>query len=107
MRSNEVEHRNSRFRLTFQFLAGPNAMAKTSERVDPRAFQPPTQATHSALATPGGKLRLICRDDIKCAVLNPSGIAGVPACDSVQTSPAQSASDPRKALNFAEDASED
>ena len=80
-------------------------MAKTSERVDPRAFQPLTN--QSALATPSGMLRLIHRDDIKCAVLNPSGIAGVPACDSEQTSPAQAASDPRKALNFAEDAGED
>jgi hypothetical protein len=80
-------------------------MAKTSERVDLRAFQPPTN--QSALTTPGGMLRLIRRDNIKCAVLNPSGIAGVPVCDSVQTSPAQSASDPRKALNFAEDAGED
>ncbi len=73
----------------FQFRAGPNAIAKTSERVDPRAFQPPTN--QSALATPGGMLCLIRRDDIKCAVLNPSGIAGVPACDSVQTSPNQQA----------------
>ncbi len=89
----------------FQFRAGPNAIAKTSERVDPRAFQPPMN--QSPLATPGGMLRLIRRDDIKCAVLNPSGIAGIPACNSVQTSPAQSASDPRKALYFAGDAGED
>ncbi len=51
-------------------------------------------------------LRLICRVDIKFAALNPSGVAGVPACDSVQTSPAQAASDPRKALNFADVAGE-
>ena len=51
-------------------------------------------------------LRLICRVDIKCAALNPSGVAGVPACDSVQTSPAQAASDPRKTLNFADVAGE-
>jgi hypothetical protein len=86
----EVEHRNSCFRLTLQFRAGPNAMAKTSERVDSRAFQTPTN--QSVLATPNGMLRLICKDNIKCAVLNPSGMAGVPACDSEQTSPAQAAS---------------
>ena len=52
-------------------------------------------------------LRLICRVDIKFAALNPSGVAGVPACgDSVQTSPAQAASDPRKALDFADVAGE-
>ncbi len=49
---------------------------------------------------------MICRVDIKCAALNPSGVAGVPACDSVQTSPAQAASDPCKALNFADVAGE-
>ena len=91
----------------FQFRAGPNEIAKTSERVDPRAFQPPMNQSPLATVTPGGMLRLIRRDNIKCAVLNPSGSAGVPACNSEQTSPAQSASDPCHALNFAEDAGED
>ena len=86
-------------------------MAKTSEQVDPRAFQTPTN--QSVLATPNGMLRLICKDNIKCAVLNPwqaslpaiqIGMAGVPACDSEQTSPAQAASHPNKALNFTKDA---
>ena len=69
----------------FQFCTGPNAMAKTCERVDPRAFQPPTN--QSALATPSGMLCLISRDGIKREVLNPSGITGVPACNLVLASP--------------------
>jgi hypothetical protein len=50
---------------------------------------------------------LIRKDNIKCAVLNPSGMACIPACYSEQTSTAQAASDPRKALDFNNDAGED
>ncbi len=95
----EVEHRDSCFRPTPQFSAGPNAVAKTSERVDPRALQ----TNESVLATPNGMLRLLCKDDIRCAGLNPSDMAGVPACESEQTSPDQAESHPRKALNFTKD----
>ena len=51
-----------------------------------------------ALATPSGMLRLICRDYIKRASLNPSGLimTGVPACNSEQPNPAQEASDTHK-----------
>ena len=52
-------------------------------------------------------LCLIRKDNIKSAVLNPSDMACIPACDSEQTSTAQAASDPRKVLNFNEDAGED
>jgi hypothetical protein len=34
-------------------------------------------------------------------------MAGLPACDSEQSSPAQAASEPRKALNITKDAGED
>ena len=100
----EVEHRNSCFRLTPQFSAGLNAMAKTSERVDRECF---SLTNESVLATPNGMLRLLCKDDIKCVGLNLSDMAGVPACDSEQTSPDQAESHPCKALNFTKDAGED
>ncbi len=76
---------SSRLRLTFQFRTGSKAMAKTSELVDPKAFEPETN--QSALSTPKGMLRLIRRDHIKCAALNPPVMAGAPAYLSEQASP--------------------
>ena len=60
----EVEHRDSCFRLTPQFSAGPNAMAKTSERVDRERF---SLTNESVLATPNGMslcMKQICLKQI-------------------------------------------
>ena len=59
----EVEY-TAFFRLISQFCAGSPAVARTSARVDPKAFQPVTN--QSTLATPNGMLRLIRTDCVKC-----------------------------------------
>jgi hypothetical protein len=99
--------------LTFRFLSDPSTATstKTSQRVDPQAFQqlegnPEQQLLEhqsepsaiAAMATPHGILRLICSES---AELNHYAVAAVHRCDSGGASPAQTAGDPRKTLDFA------
>ena len=97
--------------LTFRFPSDRSTISKTSERVDPQAFQQtdgsnpdqqsheqhPKQSAIAAMASPHGNLRLICSNS---AELNHPATAAFHSGDSERSSPAQAAGDPRKALDF-------
>ena len=94
----EVEHRDSCFRLTPQFSAGPNAMAKTSERVDRERFR-----------------RVDARNSKRYATFDLQGRHQVCSVESVwhgrrpclRFGADKSGSGRKKALNFTKDAGED